>query len=86
MFILLLEIVFFIIVNSYATNKVDLLIYWLSGDLHARSPAWWSEDITTLLGTQIDSLTTVHGFKQIISDPTPILPQSSSCIGLIFTE
>ena len=50
------------------------------GDLNARSPAWWSEDITTLHGTQIDSLTTMHGFKQIISDPTHILPQSSSCI------
>ena len=38
------------------------------GDLNARSPAWWSEDITTLHGTQIDSLTTMHGFKQIISN------------------
>ena len=33
------------------------------GDFNARSPAWWSEDITTLHGTQIDSLTTMHGFK-----------------------
>ena len=56
------------------------------GDFNARSPAWWSEDITTLHGTQIDSLTTTHGFKQIISDPTHILPQSSSCIDLIFTD
>ena len=56
------------------------------GDLNARSPAWWSEDITTLHGTQIDSLTTMHGFKQIISDPTHILPHSSSCIDLIFTD
>ena len=24
------------------------------GDLNARSPAWWSEDITTLYGTQTD--------------------------------
>ena len=61
------------------------------GDLNARSPAWWSEDITTLHGTQIDSLTTMHGFKQIISDPTNILSQSPSCIDLqdyscIFTD
>ena len=56
------------------------------GDLNARSPACWSEDITTLHGTQIDSLTTTHGFKQIISDPINILPQSSSCIDLIFTD
>ena len=50
------------------------------GDLNARLPAWWSQDITTLHDTQIDSLTTTHGFKQIISDPIHILPQSSSCI------
>ena len=43
------------------------------GDLNARSPAWWSEDITTLHDTQIDSLTTTDGFKQIISDPTPYI-------------
>ena len=52
------------------------------GDLNAISPACWSGAITTLHGTQIDSLTTMHGFKQIISDPTHILPHSSSCIDL----
>ena len=36
--------------------------------------------------TQIDSLATTDGFKELISDPTHILPQSSSCIGLIFTD
>ena len=56
------------------------------GDLNARSPALWSEDITTLPGTQIDSLTTKHGFKQIISDPIHKLPQSSSCFDLILTD
>ena len=56
------------------------------GDLNARSPALCSEDITTLQGTQIDSLTTKHGFKQIISDPIHILPQPSSCFDLILTD
>ena len=56
------------------------------GDLNSRSPACWSQDITTINGTQIDSLTTTHGFKQMTSDPTHILPQSSSCIDLIFTD
>ena len=46
------------------------------GDLNARSLAWWSEDITTLHGAQIDYLTATHGFKQKIS----------SCIDLIFTD
>ena len=56
------------------------------GDLNARSLASWSEDITTLHGTQMDSLTITHAFKQIISDPTHILPQSSYCSNLIFTD
>ena len=54
------------------------------GDFNARSSEWWSEDIATLHGTQIDSLTKTCGFKQLISDRTHILPQSSSCIELIF--
>ena len=41
---------------------------------------------TTMHSTQIDFLTTAHGFKQIISDPTHIFPQSSSCINLSFTD
>ena len=56
------------------------------GDLNAKWPAWWSEDITTLHGTQIVSLTRTHGSNQIVSDTTHILPQSSSCIDLIFTD
>ena len=35
-------------------------------------------------GTQVDSLTTSYGLSQITSDPTHILPNSSSCIDLIF--
>ena len=38
------------------------------------SPAWWSEDNDALHGTQIDSLTTMHGFKQIIFNPFVYYP------------
>ena len=34
----------------------------------------------------MDSLTTTHDFKQLISDATQILPQSTSCIDIIFTD
>ena len=44
-------------------------------DLNARSPAYWSQDIATLHGTQIDPLTITYGFRQIIIDPTHIPPQ-----------
>ena len=56
------------------------------GDFNARSSTWWSNDIININGTLIDSLTTIHGFKQLISDATHILPQSTSCIDLIFTD
>ena len=56
------------------------------GDFNARSSTWWSNDITNINGTLIDSLTTTHGFKQLISDATHILPKLTSCIDLIFTD
>ena len=37
-------------------------------------------------GSYIDSLTTTYGFHQLISDLTYLLPNSSSCIDLIFTD
>ena len=47
---------------------------------------WWKNDLSTSEGTQVDSLTTSYGLSQIISDPTHILPNSSSCNDLIFTN
>ena len=44
------------------------------GEFNSRSPEWWFEDIVTLHGTQIDSLTTTHGSKELIFDSTHILP------------
>ena len=47
---------------------------------------WWKNDLSTSEGTQFDSLTTSYGLSQIISGPTHILPNSSFCIDLIFTN
>ena len=55
------------------------------GDLNVRLPEWWSKDNATLQATQIDSLTTLYGFKQFICGPAHILPQSLPCIDLILT-
>ena len=33
------------------------------GDFNARSKSWWPDDITSPEGTEIDSLTTVHGLQ-----------------------
>ena len=43
-------------------------------------------DLSTSEGTQVDSLTSSYGLSQIISDPTHIFPNSSSCINLILTN
>ena len=52
------------------------------GDFNARSQSWWSDDITSYEGSHIDSLTTTYGFHQLMSDPTHLLPNSSSSIDL----
>ena len=66
-----------------AKNPLFVLI---TGDFNVRLTNWWKNDLSTSEGTQVDSLTTSYGLSQIISDPTHILPNSSSCIDLIFTN
>ena len=58
----------------------------ISGDFNARSASWWPSDKTTIEGTRIEALSSIHGFHQVITEPTHILPNSSSCIDLIFTD
>ena len=50
------------------------------GHLNTRSSVCWTRDKTTIKGTQRESLTTKHGFHQLISQPTHLLPQALSCI------
>ena len=66
-----------------AKNPLFVLI---TVDFNIRSTNWWKNDLSTSEGTQVDSLTTSYGLSQIISDPTHILPNSSPCIDLIFTN
>ena len=66
-----------------AKNPLFVLI---TGDINVRSSNWWKNDLSTSEGTQVDSLTTSYGLSQIVSDPTHILLNSSSCIDLIFTN
>ena len=56
------------------------------GDFNDRSNNWWAGDTQTSEGSRIDSLTTSYGFRQLVSEPTYILKNSSSCIDLIFTD
>ena len=56
------------------------------GDFHAKSSNWYSDDSSSNEGIQIDSIASYYGLHQLISEPTHILPNSSSCIDLIFTS
>ena len=51
-----------------------------------RSRSWWYEDITSRGGAQHESLTISCVLHQLISDPTHLLSNSSSCIDVIFTD
>ena len=62
------------------------LFVLITGDFNVRSSNWWKNDLSMSEVTQVDSLTTSYSLSQIISDPTHILPNSSSCIDLIFTN
>ena len=55
-------------------------------DFNARSKSCWTDDITSPEAIDIDSLTTVRGLQQLIPEPTHLLPNSLSCIDLIFTN
>ena len=56
------------------------------GDFNCRSNSWWEGNISTKEGIDLKSVSSSHWLHQIITDPTHILPQSSSCIDLIFFD
>ena len=72
------------ILSDTATNNT--LITIILGDLNARSSVWWTNDKTTTEGIKLESLTIMHMFHKLISQPTHLMPQFSSCFDLIFTD
>ena len=58
----------------------------ISGNFSFKSTNWSSYGTTTSEGAQLDSLMTLHGLKQLITEPTHILENSSSCIDLVSTN
>ena len=51
-----------------------------------RSSSWWSDDIDTIEGTQLEPITFYIELYQILNEPTHFLPLSASCIELILTN
>ena len=58
----------------------------LLGDFNAKSKTWFINNQSSREGTQLESLTSLYGMKQLIAEPTHVLENSSSCIDLIFTN
>ena len=72
------------LLSSITKKRTDFTI--IVGDFNARLNTWWSGDITTTEGTNIEAITSYHGFEQVINEPVHILPDSASCIDLIFSD
>ena len=72
--------------RQYQIQQFRSFFVVILGDFNAKFESLWNEDITSNEGSQIDSLATTYGLQQLISDPTHILPNSSTCIDLIFTD
>ena len=73
------------IIESICTpGNCDLVI--IVGDFNAKLSIWKSDDPDTVEGIEISAITSSYGLTQIISEATHILPNSSSCIDLIFTN
>ena len=75
---------FEILIKTISNQKDAISV--IMGDFNARSSNWCKYDISNNEGVQIDSITSIHGLKQLIYEPTHIIFNSSSCIDLIFTN
>ena len=53
------------------------------GGFNAKSSNWLSNDTTTVEGDQLGYLTSLYGMKQVLTEPTYILENSSSCLDFI---
>ena len=65
-------------------NSIKSHVFSVTGDFNVRSSSWWSDDVDTVEGMRLGSITSYYGLDQIINEPTHILPTSASCIDLIF--
>ena len=74
-------------ISDFEKLIIDIYSFVLIiADFNAKPCNWSINDTTTPEGAQLDSITSFYGMKQLISEPTHILQQSSSCIDLIFAN
>ena len=79
--------------NQFPLNFEQLISDRISQNLHfiletsdfnVRSSSWWVNDLTAREDSQFSAITSSYGLNQFIHEPVRILPNSSSCIDLIF--
>ena len=58
----------------------------LLGDFNAKSKTWFINNQSSRKGTQLESLNSLYGMKQLIAEPTHVLENPSSCIDLLFVN
>ena len=58
----------------------------ITGDFNTKSTNWFINETTTCDEPELDSLMTLYGLRQLITELTHILENLSSCIDLIFTN
>ena len=63
-------------------NNMDPFLFIVLGDFNAKSCNWKKTDKSTSEGKKVEDIT----LMQLITCPTHIMPNSSSCIDLIFTN
>ena len=60
---------------------------FILGDFNAKCTNWWPNGVDNACGLELFNSSTLHGYSQVISEPTNFQPNSSpSCIDLIFTN
>ena len=67
-------------------NSIKPHILLVTGGFSVGFSSWWSDDIDTIEGMQLESITSYYVLSQIINEPTHIPPSFASCIDLIFTN
>ena len=56
------------------------------GNFNDKHSNWYNNNKTSFEGNKIENVASELALHQIINEPTHILPNSSSCIDLIFTS
>ena len=67
-------------------NSLNPAFSIITGDFNGKCSKWYSFDTNNNIGKELDTITSITGYTQIIDKPTHFTNDLSSCIDLIFTS